>query len=163
MLPGFAWSDTLDKVAPEFPNTHFVLIDSVVDQPNVESVVFKSNDASYLAGVLAAKKSETGKVGFVGGMDIPLIHAFYCGYLEGVMDTNPDGTVFENYTGTTPDAWNDPVGAASSPRPISTRAPTSSMRRPAAPASACCRRPRTKASCRSASTPTRTTSSRARC
>jgi len=111
VLPGFAWSDTLTKVAAEFPNIHFVLIDSVVDAPNVESVVYKSNDASYLAGVLAAKKSATGKVGFVGGMDIPLIHAFYCGYLEGVMDTNPKAEVFENYTGTTPDAWNNPVGA----------------------------------------------------
>jgi basic membrane protein A and related proteins len=111
VLPGFAWADTLNKVAPEFPNIHFVLIDSVVDQPNVESIVYKSNDASYLAGVLAAKKSATGKVGFVGGMDIPLIHAFYCGYLEGVMDTDPKATVFENYTGTTPDAWNNPAAA----------------------------------------------------
>ncbi|HEX4297675.1 MAG TPA: BMP family ABC transporter substrate-binding protein [Devosia sp.] len=111
VLPGFAWTDTLTKVAPEFPKIHFVLIDSVVDAPNVMSVVYKSNDASYLAGVLAAKKSATGKVGFVGGMDIPLIHAFFCGYLEGVMDTNPQAQVFENYTGTTPDAWNNPVGA----------------------------------------------------
>lgn len=111
VLPGFNWVDTLAKVAPQFPKTHFVLIDAIVDQPNVESIVYKSNDASYLAGVLSAKKSETGKVGFVGGMDVPLIHAFYCGYLEGFMDTNPKGTVFENYTGTTPAAWNDPVGA----------------------------------------------------
>lgn len=111
VLPGFSWAAALTKVAAEFPKIHFVLIDAVVDAPNVESIVFKSNDASYLAGVLAAKTSKTGKVGFVGGMDIPLIHAFFCGYKEGFMATDPKGEVFENYTGTTPDAWNDPVGA----------------------------------------------------
>ena len=111
VVTGFSFSDTLAKVAPDFPNIHFVQIDSVVDQPNVESVVYKSNDASYLAGVLAAKTSKTGKVGFVGGMDIPLIHAFFCGYKEGFMATNTPGQVFENYTGTTAAAWNDPVGA----------------------------------------------------
>jgi basic membrane protein A len=111
VLPGFAWADTLGKIAKEFPNIHFVLLDAVVDAPNVQSIVYKSNEASYLAGVLAAKKSATGKVGFVGGMDIPLIHDFFCGYKEGVLATNPKATVFENYTGTTPDAWNDPVGA----------------------------------------------------
>ena len=111
VVTGFSFADTLAKVAPDFPNIHFVQIDSVVDQPNVESVVYKSNDASYLAGVLAAKTSKTGKVGFVGGMDIPLIHAFFCGYKEGFMATNTSGQVFENYTGTTAAAWNDPVGA----------------------------------------------------
>jgi len=111
VVTGFSFADTLAKVAPDFPNIHFVQIDSVVDQPNVESVVYKSNDASYLAGVLAAKTSKTGKVGFVGGMDIPLIHAFFCGYKEGFMATNTSGRVFENYTGTTAAAWNDPVGA----------------------------------------------------
>ncbi|HVW91869.1 MAG TPA: BMP family ABC transporter substrate-binding protein [Devosia sp.] len=111
VVTGFSFADTLNKVAPDFPNIHFVQIDSVVNQPNVESVVYKSNDASYLAGVLAAKTSKTGKVGFVGGMDIPLIHAFFCGYKEGFMATDPQGQVFENYTGTTADAWNDPVGA----------------------------------------------------
>jgi basic membrane protein A and related proteins len=111
VVTGFSFADTLNKVAPDFPNIHFVQIDSVVNQPNVQSVVYKSNDASYLAGVLAAKTSKTGKVGFVGGMDIPLIHAFFCGYKEGFMATNKDGQVFENYTGTTAAAWNDPVGA----------------------------------------------------
>ena len=106
-------------------------------RPTSKSVVYKSNDASYLAGVLAAKTSKTGKVGFVGGMDIPLIHAFFCGYKEGFMATNPQGSVFENYTGTTAAAWNDPTTApASSPRPTSTRAPTSSTPPPALRASA---------------------------
>jgi basic membrane protein A len=111
VLPGFSWATALGKVAPEFPDTHFVLIDAVVDAPNVKSILFKAEEGSYLAGVLAAKTSKTGKVGFVGGMDIPLIHAFFCGYKQGFMATNPSGEVFENYTGTTPDAWNDPVGA----------------------------------------------------
>ncbi|MBN9304528.1 MAG: BMP family ABC transporter substrate-binding protein [Devosia sp. 67-54] len=111
VVTGFSFADTLNKVAPDFPNIHFVQIDSVVDQPNVQSVVYKSNDASYLAGVLAAKTSKTGKVGFVGGMDIPLIHNFFCGYKEGFMATNKDGQVFENYTGTTAAAWNDPTTA----------------------------------------------------
>jgi basic membrane protein A len=111
VVTGFSFADTLAKVAPDFPNIHFVQIDSVVDQPNVESVVYKSNDASYLAGVLAAKTSKTGKVGFVGGMDIPLIHAFFCGYKEGFMATDAQGQVFENYTGTTAAAWNDPTTA----------------------------------------------------
>jgi basic membrane protein A len=111
VLASFEWVDALTKIAPQFPKTHFVLIDAVVDAPNVESVVFKSNEASYLAGVLAAKKSATGKVGFVGGMDVPLIHNFFCGYKEGFLATDPKGTVFENYTGTTAAAWNDPSGA----------------------------------------------------
>ena len=111
VVTGFSFADTLAKVAPDFPAINFIQIDSVVDQPNVQSVVYKSNDASYLAGVLAAKTSKTGKVGFVGGMDIPLIHAFFCGYKEGFMATNSSGQVFENYTGTTAAAWNDPVGA----------------------------------------------------
>jgi len=111
VIPGFSWSTALGKVAPEFPNIHFVIIDSVVDAPNVKSILFKAEEGSYLAGVLAAKTSKTGKTGFVGGMDIPLIHAFFCGYKEGFMATNKDGQVFENYTGTTAAAWNDPTTA----------------------------------------------------
>jgi basic membrane protein A len=111
VLPGFSWGAALEKVAAEFPDTHFVIIDAVVDAPNIKSIVFKAEDGSYLAGVLAAKKSATGKVGFVGGMDIPLIHTFFCGFKQGVMATDPQATVFENYTGTTPAAWNDPVAA----------------------------------------------------
>jgi len=111
VIASFEWPDALNKVAPQFPKTHFVLIDAVVNLPNVESVLFKSNEASYLAGVLAMKKSATGKIGFVGGMDVPLIHDFFCGYKEGAMAANPKGTVFENYTGTTAAAWNDPTGA----------------------------------------------------
>ncbi len=111
VVPGFSWAAALEKVAAEFPDTHFAIIDSVVDAPNVRSVMFNEHEGSYLVGVLAAMKSETGKVGFVGGMDIPLIHRFYCGYAEGVKAINPDAELYENYTGTTASAWNDPVTA----------------------------------------------------
>jgi basic membrane protein A len=81
----------------------------VVDKPNVRSVVYKEQEGSFLVGVMAAKASESGTVSFVGGMDIPLIRKFACGYKGGVMATNPDATVLEAMTGTTPEAWNDPV------------------------------------------------------
>jgi basic membrane protein A len=106
---GFAQGTALEKVAKEFPKTHFVIIDSVVDLPNVESIVFKEHEGSFLVGVLAAMASKTGKVGFVGGMDIPLIRRFECGYEQGVKYQNKDATVFQNMTGTTGAAWNDPT------------------------------------------------------
>ncbi len=111
VMAGFSWAAALSKVAPEFPDTNFALIEMVVDAPNVRSVVFNEHEGSYLVGALAAMKSETGKIGFVGGMDIPLIHKFYCGYAQGAVAINPDIEIFENYTGTTPAAWNDPVTA----------------------------------------------------
>ncbi|WP_319530562.1 BMP family ABC transporter substrate-binding protein [uncultured Cohaesibacter sp.] len=106
---GFSHAEALKKVAPEFPDTKFAIVDMVVDLPNVRSIVFKEHEGSYLVGLLAAKASQTGKVGFVGGMDIPLIRAFACGYKQGAKATNPDVEVFENMTGTTGAAWNDPV------------------------------------------------------
>jgi len=81
----------------------------VVDKPNVASIVFKEHEGSYLVGILAAMASKTGKVGFVGGMDIPLIRKFACGYVGGVKSVKPDAEIFQNMTGTTGAAWNDPV------------------------------------------------------
>ena len=110
MTVGFAWETALKKIAPEFPNTKFGIIDDVVDLPNVQSIVFKEQEGSFVVGVIAAKTSKTGKVGFVGGMDIPLISKFGCGYAQGVKyATDSKGEVFANMTGTTPAAWNDPV------------------------------------------------------
>ncbi len=109
VMAGFSWGAALEKVAAEFPDTDFAIIDMVVDKPNVRSVVFKEQEGSYLVGVMAAMASKTGKVGFVGGMDIPLIHKFACGYAGGVKATNGDATVFEAMTGSDPSAWNDPV------------------------------------------------------
>jgi basic membrane protein A len=106
---GFAQADGLTVVAKEFPKTDFGIIDMVVDLPNVHSFVFKEHEGSYLAGMLAALASPGGKVGFVGGMDIPLIRKFGCGYVQGVKAVDPNMEVFSNMTGSTPSAWNDPV------------------------------------------------------
>jgi basic membrane protein A len=108
VMAGFSWA-ALEKVAAEYPEIDFAIIDMVVDKPNVRSVVYKEQEGSYLVGVMAAKASETGTVSFIGGMDIPLIRKFACGYKGGVMATNADAKVLEAMTGTTPEAWNDPV------------------------------------------------------
>lgn len=105
---GFSQGVALDKVAKEALNTHFTIIDMVVPLPNVQSVVFKEHEGSFLVGVLAALASKTGKVGFVGGMDIPLIRRFQCGYQQGIKYANPNAELIANMTGTTPSAWNDP-------------------------------------------------------
>jgi len=110
IMPGFAWATALGKVADEFPNTKFGIIDMVVDKPNVQSIVFKEHEGSFVVGVIAAETSKAGKVGFVGGMDIPLISKFECGYAQGVKyASGGKDEVFANMTGTTPAAWNDPV------------------------------------------------------
>ncbi|MDW3183330.1 MULTISPECIES: BMP family lipoprotein [unclassified Roseobacter] len=109
VMTGFAFGDALGQVASDYPDTDFVIIDMVVDAPNVRSVVFNEHEGSYLVGMLAAKASQSGTVGFIGGMDIPLIRKFACGYAQGVKAVNPDATVIANMTGTTPAAWNDPV------------------------------------------------------
>lgn len=112
VMTGFAFGDVLGQVAPDFPDTKFAIIDMVVDQPNVRSVVFTEHEGSYLVGMMAAMASKTGTVGFIGGMDIPLIRRFGCGYVQGVKAANPNATVIQNMTGTTPAAWNDPVKGA---------------------------------------------------
>ena len=109
---GFGQAAALTKVAKEFPKTRFSIIDMVVDLPNVQSIIFKEHEGSFLVGVLAAMKSETAAVGFVGGMDIPLIHKFACGYVQGVKHINPGVVVYQKMTGTTPAAWNDPARGA---------------------------------------------------
>ncbi len=106
---GFGQASSIEKVAKEFPKLNFAIIDMVVDLPNVQSVVFKEQEGSFLVGVMAAQASKTGKVGFVGGMDIPLIRKFQCGYEQGAKYANPKVEVFGNMTGTTGAAWNDPA------------------------------------------------------
>ncbi|MFO0122968.1 MAG: BMP family protein [Inhella sp.] len=105
---GFAQASALEQVAKQFPKTQFAIIDGVVNLPNVASITFKEHEGSYLVGALAAMKSKTGKLGFVGGMDIPLIRKFQCGYEQGARATNPKVEVIANMTGTTSSAWNDP-------------------------------------------------------
>jgi basic membrane protein A len=109
VMAGFAFADALGQVAADYPDTSFVIIDMVVDAPNVRSVVFNEHEGSYLVGMMAAQASQSNTVGFIGGMDIPLIRKFACGYAQGVKAANPDATVIANMTGTTPSAWNDPV------------------------------------------------------
>lgn len=109
VMAGFSWATPLGEVAADYPDTKFAIIDMVVDAPNVRSVVFNEHEGSYLVGMMAAMASESGTVSFVGGMDIPLIRKFACGYAQGVMAVNADATVIANMTGTTPAAWNDPV------------------------------------------------------
>ena len=109
VMAGFAFGTALDEVAADYPDTKFVIIDMVVDQPNVKSIVFNEHEGSYLVGMMAALASESGTVGFIGGMDIPLIRKFACGYAQGVKAVNGDAEVIANMTGTTPAAWNDPV------------------------------------------------------
>ncbi|MDO5644025.1 MAG: BMP family ABC transporter substrate-binding protein, partial [Paracoccus sp. (in: a-proteobacteria)] len=109
VMTGFAFGEVLGKIAPDYPDTKFVIIDMAVDQPNVQSNVFADEQGSYLAGVMAAKATKTNTVGFIGGMDVPLIRNFACGYVQGVKSVDPDIRVIQNMTGTTPAAWNDPV------------------------------------------------------
>lgn len=106
---GFAQASAVEKVAKEYPDTKFTLIDMVVDLPNVQSVIFQEHEGSFLVGMAAAMASKSGKVGFVGGMDIPLIRKFALGYVEGAKHVSPNIEVFQNMTGTTPAAWNDPT------------------------------------------------------
>ncbi|WP_303704408.1 BMP family ABC transporter substrate-binding protein [Celeribacter baekdonensis] len=109
VMAGFSFATALETVAADFPDTKFAIIDMVVDAPNVRSVVFNEQEGSYLAGIAAAYAAKGDTVSFVGGMDIPLISKFACGYAEGFKSVKPEGKVIVNMTGTTPAAWNDPV------------------------------------------------------
>jgi basic membrane protein A and related proteins len=106
---GFAQAAAVEKVAKEYPDLKFAIVDMVVDLPNVQSIVFNEHEGSYLVGVMAGMASKSGTVGFVGGMDIPLIRKFGCGYAQGVKSVKADAKVIQNMTGDTGAAWNDPV------------------------------------------------------
>ncbi|MHA1527820.1 MAG: BMP family lipoprotein [Alphaproteobacteria bacterium] len=110
---GFAQADAIDAVAADNPDTQFAIIDVFwLDRPNLRQYQFKEHEGSYLVGVAAALTSKTGKVGFVGGMDIPLIRKFACGYVQGATEAKAGTQVIQNMTGTTPSAWNDPTKGA---------------------------------------------------
>jgi basic membrane protein A and related proteins len=109
---GFTQASAVETVAKEYPDVKFAVIDGLVDLPNVESINFREQESSYLCGVAAAMASKTGKVGFVGGMDIPLIRKFAVGYKAGVDSVDPKIEVIENMTGTTPAAWTNPSAGA---------------------------------------------------
>ncbi|MFZ4629230.1 MAG: BMP family lipoprotein [Blastocatellia bacterium] len=105
---GFVQGPIIEQVAADYPQLHFVLIDSATNLPNVASLLFKEHEGSFLVGMIAASKSQTGVLGFVGGMDIPLIHKFATGYEEGARYVNPRIRILRNYVGITDAAWNNP-------------------------------------------------------
>ena len=108
---GFSQAEALGRVATQFPDRKFAIIDAEVAGPNVRSLLFEEHEGSYLAGVLAGLHSKTGKVGFIGGMDIPLIRRFAAGYDAGFKSIHPKGTVITHFVGITGDAWNNPAKA----------------------------------------------------
>ena len=105
---GFAQAPIMETVAKDYPNIQFAIIDGVSQLPNVASLVFKEHEGSYLVGILAAKASRTGTIGFLGGMDIGLIHRFAKGYEEGAHSVNPNIRESRNFVGVTDSAWNNP-------------------------------------------------------
>jgi basic membrane protein A len=107
---GFSMGSAMEKVAKDFPKTQFAIIDAAVNLPNVQSITFKEHEGSFLVGTMAALASKSGKVGFVGGMDIPLIRKFQCGFEQGARHANPKVQISANMTGTTPTAWNAAAG-----------------------------------------------------
>lgn len=108
IVTNFAYKDQLAKVAKEFPDVDFVMLDDVVDLPNVRSVTFKEEQGSYIVGLIAALTSKSKAVGFIGGMDIPIIRKFGCGYAQGA-SAGGATNIIRNMTGTTGSAFNDPV------------------------------------------------------
>lgn len=112
---GFANAPHLETVAKEYPNVNFAIIDSFVDLPNVASLAFREHEGSFLVGMIAAMRSRSvdgqRAIGFIGGMDIPLIHKFESGYQQGAKAVYPGINVIVNYVGNTPTAWNDPAKA----------------------------------------------------
>ncbi len=109
---GFPQAAAITAVAREFPQTPFAIVDAVVDLPNVQSFVYREHEGAFLVGVLAAMASKSGTIGFVGGMDIPLVRKFLCGYEQGARHANPKVNVLSAMSGSTPAAWTDPARGA---------------------------------------------------
>lgn len=108
---GFSMQDGIKRVATQFPDLKFALVDAEVTLPNVRNLLFEEHQGSFLVGAAAALASKTGKIGFLGGMDVPLIRRFQMGYEAGVKHVNPKASVMNNYVGVTSDAWNNPAKA----------------------------------------------------
>jgi basic membrane protein A len=105
---GFAQAQAVQKISGQFPNKNFVIVDGEAKNTNVKSLLFEEHEASFLVGAIAAMKSTTGKVGFIGGMDIPLIRRFEMGYKAGAEKANPKIKFVSNFIGVTGEAWNNP-------------------------------------------------------
>lgn len=109
---GYFYATPLQELAPRHPNVRFTLVDAVVDRPNVQSVIFKEHEGSFLVGMLAAMAARSHKIGFVGALDIPLLRKFIVGYEEGARHADPAVEVLVNFVGSTPAAFNDPAGGS---------------------------------------------------
>ncbi len=105
---GFAQKESIRKVAAQYPKSHFAIVDAEVTGPNVRSLMFEEHEGAFLVGAIAALTSRSGKVGFVGGMDVPLIRRFALGYEAGAKQVRPEVTVLQNFVGVTSEAWNNP-------------------------------------------------------
>jgi basic membrane protein A len=105
----FSMADAVAQVADSYPGAKFVILDTVVDKPNVVSATYETHHGSFLAGVAAAMNSKSEIIGFVGGMKIPTIERFEVGYIEGAKWVNPKITVISKYIGNDGSAWSDPA------------------------------------------------------
>ncbi len=105
---GFAQVDAMKKIAPQFPKTHFAIVDGTVVGPNVASIHFDEHEGSFLVGYLAALVSKTKKIGFIGGMDVPLVRRFQMGYEAGAKAADPKIEFVSNYAGVNSSAWTNP-------------------------------------------------------
>ena len=108
---GFSQAESLKKVAALFPEQKYAIVDAEVASPNVKSLMFEEQEGSYLVGAIAALKSKSKTIGFIGGMDIPLIRRFQLGFEEGVKHVNPQAKVKAGYIGVTSESWNNPPKA----------------------------------------------------
>jgi len=108
---GFLFQEPMNRVASDFPDVKFALIDAIIEQPNVASLIYRAHEGTFLAGVISALKTETKQIGFIGGMKVPLVEAFEIGYRAGIQATNPDLELVADYVGVTPQAFNDPAKA----------------------------------------------------
>jgi basic membrane protein A len=108
---GFAQADAVKKIAAQFPKVKFAIVDGEVNAANVRSLLFEEHQGSFLVGALAVMKSKGTKVGFIGGMDIPLIRRFSMGYTAGIKYTSAKAQLVENYIGISGEAWNNPAKA----------------------------------------------------
>lgn len=106
---GYQMADPISRVAPEFPDVMFVIFDAAVDLPNVVSFTYRVNEGTFLAGAIAGLKSKTGKVGYLGGANVPLLHEFEAGYLAGVKAVNPDAEIMRSYVADDQQGFYDPV------------------------------------------------------
>lgn len=96
---GFVMKEAIEKVAKDYPDQTFLLVDEVSDLPNVYNVTFKEHEGSYLLGVIAGLKTKSNIVGFIGGVDVPLINKFRAGFEQGVKDVNPSAQILVEFAG----------------------------------------------------------------